>query len=169
VRKAAVLDILPTMTLYEETDAQFAMAYWEWFFFIQAYDFPETLIAAAPEKFLRYELGPLVDRGVIAQEAWSEYLRCIADRAAIHAMCEDYRAGASIDLEHDRSDLDRKLTCPLLVLWGEKNPIWKRFAMLDTWRQRAVAVTGQALPCGHYLPEEAPHATYSRLHGFFSE
>jgi haloacetate dehalogenase len=169
VRKAAVLDILPTLTLYEETDAQFASAYWEWFFFIQGYDFPETLIGAAHEKFLRYELGPLVDGGVIAQEAWNEYLRCIGDRAAIHAMCEDYRAGASIDLEHDRSDLDRQVTCPLLVLWGRENPIWKRFDMLDTWSQRAVNVTGEALPCGHYLPEEAPDATYARLHAFFSE
>jgi haloacetate dehalogenase len=169
VKKAAVLDILPTLTLYEETDAQFAREYWEWFFFIQGYDFPETLIGAAPEKFLRYELGPLVDRGVIAPEAWNEYLRCIGHPAAIHAMCEDYRASASIDLEHDRSDLDRKITCPLLVLWGAENPIWKRFDMVDTWRQRAVTVTGEALPCGHYLPEEAPDATYSRLHEFFSE
>lgn len=169
VTKAAVLDILPTLTLYEETDAQFARAYWEWFFFIQGYDFPETLIGAAPEEFLRYELGPLVDGGVIAQEAWEEYLRCIGDRAAIHAMCEDYRAGASIDLEHDRSDLERKVTCPLLVLWGAKNPIWRRFDMLDTWRQRAATVTGEALACGHYLPEEAPDATYARLQAFFSE
>ena len=169
VTKAAVLDILPTLTLYEETDAQFARAYWEWFFFIQGYDFPEILIGAAPEEFLRYELGPLVDGGVIAQEAWQEYLRCIGDRAAIHAMCEDYRAAASIDLEHDRSDLERKVTCPLLVLWGRKNPIWRRFDMLDTWRQRAAIVTGEALACGHYLPEEAPDATYARLHAFFSE
>src|ERR671924_1930617 len=168
VRKAAVLDILPTLTLYEETDAQFAREYWEWFFFIQGYDFPETLIGAAPEQFLRYELGHLVDSGVVAQEAWNEYLRCIGDPAAIHAMCEDYRAGASIDLEHDRSDLHRKVTCPLLVLWGAKNPIWKRFDMLGIWRQRAVTVTGEALPCGHYLPEEAPDATYTRLHRFFS-
>jgi haloacetate dehalogenase len=169
VTKAAVLDILPTLTLYEETDAQFARAYWEWFFFIQGYDFPETLIGAAPEEFLRYELGALVDGGVIGQQAWEEYLRCIRDRAAIHAMCEDYRAGASIDLEHDRSDLERKVTCPLLVLWGAENPIWRRFDMLDTWRQRAATVTGEALACGHYLPEEAPDATYARLHAFFSE
>jgi haloacetate dehalogenase len=169
VTKAALLDILPTLTLYEETDAQFARAYWEWFFFIQGYDFPETLIAAAPEEFLRYELGALVDGGVIAQQAWEEYLRCIRDRAAIHAMCEDYRAGASIDLEHDRSDLERKVTCPLLVLWGAENPIWRRFDMLDTWRQRAATVTGEALACGNYLPEEAPDATYARLHAFFSE
>ena len=169
VRKAAVLDILPTLTLYEETDAQFARAYWEWFFFIQSYDFPETLIGAAPEKFLRYELGALVDRGVIEAEAWNEYLRCLDDHAAIHAMCEDYRAGASIDLEHDRRDLDHRIACPLLVLWAAENPIWKRFDMVDVWRRRAVTVTGEALSCGHYLAEEAPDATYSRLHQFFSE
>jgi haloacetate dehalogenase len=169
VRKAAVLDILPTLTLYEMTDAEFATAYWEWFFFIQGHDFPEALIGAAPEGFLRYELGPLVDRGVMAPEAWTEYLRCISDPSAIHAMCEDYRAGASIDLEHDRSDLDRKIICPLLVLWGAENPIWKRFDMLDIWRQRAERVEGEALLCGHYLPEEAPDATYARLHAFLSE
>jgi haloacetate dehalogenase len=168
VRKAAVLDILPTLTLYEETDAQFSRAYWEWFFFILDHDFPETLLAAAPETFLRYELGALVDSGVISAEAWNEYLRCLGDHAAIHAMCEDYRAGASIDLEHDRRDLDQKITSPLLVLWGEQNPIWERFDMLDIWRQRAMAVTGEAFPCGHYLAEEAPDATYSRLRQFFS-
>jgi pimeloyl-ACP methyl ester carboxylesterase len=104
-----------------------------------------------------------------SQEAWNEYLRCISDPSAIHAMCEDYRAGASIDLEHDRSDLVRKIACPLLVLWGGKNPIWERFDMLDIWRQRAETVTGEALPCGHYLLEEAPDATYARLHAFFSD
>lgn len=169
VMKAAVLDILPTLTLYEETDAEFAGAYWEWFFFIQRYDFPETLIGAAPEAFLRYELGPLVDGGLIAHEAWEEYLRSISDPSAIHAMCEDYRAGASIDLEHDRSDLGSKIACPLLVLWGEENPVWKRFDMLELWRERADAVTGEALACGHYLPEEAPDATYDRLRAFFSD
>ena len=169
VRKAAVLDILPTLTLYDEADAEFATAYWEWFFFIQGYGFPEALIGAAPESFLRYELGPLVDRGVIAPEAWDEYLRCISDPSAIHAMCEDYRAGASIDLEHDRSDLDRKISCPLLVLWGAENPIWRRFEMLDIWRQRAESVKGEALPCGHYLAEEAPEMTYDSLRAFLSD
>jgi haloacetate dehalogenase len=169
VRKAAVLDILPTLTLYEEADAEFATTYWEWFFFIQGHGFPEALIAAAPESFLRYELWPLVKRGVIAPEAWDEYLRCISDPSAIHAMCEDYRAGASIDLEHDRSDLDRKISCPLLVLWGAENPIWRRFEMLDIWRQRAESVKGEALACGHYLPEEAPHATHDSLHAFLSD
>jgi haloacetate dehalogenase len=169
VRRAAVLDILPTSTLYEQTDAEFARAYWEWFFLIQDDDLPETLIGAAPETFLRYELGALVDTGVIPTPAWEEYLRCIADPAAIHGMCEDYRAGASIDLEHDRNDLGRSVMCPLLVLWGARNPIWKRFDMLDVWRQRARSVTGQALSCGHYLAEEAPDATYARLLRFFSE
>ena len=166
---AATLDILPTLTLYEQTDAQFARAYWEWFFFTQDHAFPETLLAAAPETFLRYELGPLVDSGHISAEAWDDYLRCIDDRAAIHAMCEDYRAGASIDLEHDRRDLGRRITGPLLVLWGAENPIWSRFDMLEIWRQRAMTVTGEGLPCGHYLAEEAPEATSSRLHRFFSE
>jgi haloacetate dehalogenase len=169
VIKAAVLDILPTLTLYQHTDAQFAHLYWEWFFFTQDYDFPETLIAAAPERFLRHELGALLDRGVIARHAWDHYLRCFRDPDAIHAMCEDYRAGASIDLEHDRRDLGRKVSCPLLVLWGQHNPVWNRFDMLEIWRQRAETVTGTALPCGHYLPEEAPQATYAHLRAFLAD
>ena len=168
VRKAAVLDILPTLTLYDETNAQFATAYWEWFFLIQSYDFPETLITAAPEAFLRYELGPLVSSGAVTQDAWNEYLRCLSDASAVHAMCEDYRAGASIDLEHDRGDLNSRIACPLLVLWGGENPIWERFDMLGIWRERAETVTGEALPCGHYLAEEAPDATVARLRAFFS-
>jgi len=168
VRKAALLDILPTLTLYEKANAQFAAAYWEWFFFTQSCDFPETLIAAAPEAFLRYELGALLSSGVVSDEAWSEYLRCISDPSAVHGMCEDYRAGASIDLEHDRHDLDRKIACPVLVLWGAHNPVWERFEMLRVWGERAEDVTGQALPCGHYLAEEAPDATAVRLRAFFS-
>jgi haloacetate dehalogenase len=167
VRRVALLDILPTLTLYERTDAQFATAYWEWFFFLQGNELPETLIAAAPETFLRHELGALVDRGVIAPEAWDEYLRAISDRAAVHAMCEDYRAGASIDLEHDRADLAARIPCPVLLLWGEQNPIWERFDMLEVWRERAMEVAGGPLPCGHYLAEEAPDLTAERLRRFF--
>jgi haloacetate dehalogenase len=167
-RKAAVLDILPTLSLYTEADAQFATAYWEWFFFTQSYDFPETLIAAAPEAFLRYELGPLVSSGAVTRDAWSEYLRCISDPATVHGMCEDYRAGASVDLQHDRGDLSKRIACPLLVLWGRENPIWERFDMLRIWRERAETVTGEALPCGHYLAEETPDATATVLRAFFS-
>jgi haloacetate dehalogenase len=169
VRKAAVLDILPTLTLYDEANSQFAAAYWEWFFFTQSYDFPETLLAATPEAFLRYELGPLLSSGVVTEEAWREYLRCISDPSAIHGMCEDYRAGASIDLRHDRADLNRRIACPLLVLWGEKNPIWERFDMLSIWRQHAQTVTGEGLPSGHYLAEEVPDATVARLLAFLSD
>jgi haloacetate dehalogenase len=168
VRRVALLDILPTLTLYAETDAQFATAYWEWFFFIQGNALPEALISAAPEAFLRHELGALADRGVIAPEAYAEYLRAIRDPAAVHGMCEDYRAGATIDLAHDRADLERRIACPLLVLWGEQNPIWERFDMLEVWRRRAVDVTGEALACGHYLAEEAAEVTLARLRDFFS-
>ena len=168
VRKAALLDILPTLTLYDEANAQFAAAYWEWFFFTQSYDFPETLIAAAPEAFLRYELGPLVSSGVVTREAWREYLRCISDPSTVHGMCEDYRAGASIDLQHDRGDLNKKIPCPVLVLWAGENPVWERFDMLSIWRDRAHTVTGEGVPSGHYLAEEAPDATMARLRAFFS-
>jgi haloacetate dehalogenase len=100
VSRIALLDILPTPFLYAQTDRDFATTYWEWFFFIQGHDFPEQMLSGNPEPFLRYELGDLVDRGVVAPEAWREYLRVLSRWDAVHGMCEDYRAGASVDLEH---------------------------------------------------------------------
>jgi haloacetate dehalogenase len=154
--RVVLLDILPTSVLYEAADRTFACAYWEWFFFIQAADFPETLLAANPESFLRHELGALVDAGVISSDVWQEYLRVLSSKEAMHAMCEDYRAGASIDLEHDAVDAHRRIEIPLLLLWGARNPIWSRFDMLDVWRRFAASVTGSPIDSGHYLPEEAP-------------
>lgn len=166
--KAALLDILPTVTLYENTTKRFATEYYEWFFFIQPYDFPERLLGAEPEAFLQRDLGALRETGVITSKAWNEYLRALKDPRAIHGMCEDYRAGASIDLEYDRVDIDRKIACPLLVLWGEHNPIWQEFDLLKVWQQQAENVVGKSLPCGHYLPEELPEETLKHLLTFFS-
>lgn len=169
LRKAALLDILPTKVLYEQTDKQFASAYWEWFFFIQEGDFPEKLLGANPEAFLRYELGHLVENGVIGSTAWQEYLRALQDEAAMHGMCEDYRAGASIDLEHDAVDQGRLAEVPLLLLWGELNPVWQRFNMLDVWRLFAKSVTGKGIRSGHYLAEEAPSDVLAALLPFLTE
>jgi haloacetate dehalogenase len=169
VRKAAMLDILPTVTLYEHADAGFARAYWEWFFFTQESPFPETLLSAAPAAFLEHELGTLVRSGVIEPEAWAEYLRVISDPLAIQAMCEDYRAGATIDLEHDREDAGRRIACPVLVLWGERNPVWRRFDMSATWRRFASDVEGRGLGCGHYLAEERPADTHELLAEFLTD
>ena len=168
ITKAALLDILPTRTLYEHADAGFARRYWEWFFFTQERPFPETLLAAAPAAFLEHELGALVRSGVIEPAAWTEYLRAISDPLAMRAMCEDYRAAASVDLEHDREDADRRIACPVLVLWGEDNPVWRRFDMAGTWRRFAADVEGHGLACGHYLAEERPAETRDLLAAFLT-
>lgn len=163
IDRAVLLDILPTAFLYAQTDRLFATRYWEWFFFVQESDFPESLLSANPEAFLRYELGELVGKGVITPEAWNEYLRALSDPAAMHSMCEDYRAGASIDLEHDAADADRQMHSPLLLLWGDENPVWQRFDMLEVWRRFAPAVVGHAIAAGHYLAEEAPEEVLARV------
>jgi haloacetate dehalogenase len=168
VQQVAVLDILPTLTMYDHTDSTFATAYWEWFFLTQQRGFPEALISAAHEAFLDHELGALRRRGLIADDAWTAYAEALAEPGAVHGMCEDYRAGATIDLEHDRADLDRRVECPLLALWGTENVVWDRFDVLQVWRDRAVDVTGQGLPCGHYLAEEEPVVTAQLLADFFA-
>jgi haloacetate dehalogenase len=101
-------------------------------------------------------------------EAWPEYLRCNADPATVHANCEDYRAAASIDLEHDAADIaaGKKLTMPLLALWGKQGVIEKQFHALEDWRKVATDVRGGAIDCGHYIPEEAPDALYDELIAF---
>src|SRR6266567_2129322 len=164
VKKAAVLDIAPTYKMYMSTDKEFATIYYHWFFLIQPADFPERLIAAQPEYFLRSSLRRWAgDPSAIASEAMAEYIRCFSDPASIHATCEDYRAAASIDLQHDETDMQQKVGCPLLVLWGEKGFVGRKYDVLATWRERADHVQGQAIPSGHFLPEEAPEETYKAL------
>jgi haloacetate dehalogenase len=169
VEKAAILDILPTLTMYEETDRDFATAYWHWFFLIQPYDMPERFIEGGKGAYVHEGLWPLVERGAISPEAWSAYERSSLDPAAIHGLCEDYRAAATIDLEHDRADREqgRRIECPVLVLWGNRNPVWSRFDMLEVWRRHARHVSGGSLDCGHFLPEESPDETLARLLAFF--
>ncbi len=178
VTQAAVLDIAPTLTLYERTDMSFAMGYYEWFLLPQPEPFPERLIGADPEFYLRYELlGWSKDTGsdissIFTPECLAEYERCFCDPKTIHATCEDYRAAASIDLEHDRDDREagRKIQCPLLVLWGEANRVLRNFDMLDVWRKVSdKAVEGHVLPCGHYLPEEVPQKVIEAFESFFTK
>jgi haloacetate dehalogenase len=126
------------------------------------------LLSGNPEAFLRYELGDLLDRGVITPEAWSEYLRVLSDPGAMHSMCEDYRAGAGIDLEHDAADSGKRVSCPLMVLWGEQNPIYRRFDMLEVWRRFALNVVGASIRAGHYLAEEAPDEVLAQLLPFLT-
>ncbi len=169
VSRLAVLDIIPTYQAFAATDKALATAYYHWFFLIQPYDLPETLIGADPEYYLRKKIGAWSDDpGAFAPEAFTEYLRCFNDPAAIHASCEDYRAAASIDLEHDEADLDRKLACPVLALWGEKGMVHRLHDVIACWRERAADVSGRPLPCGHYLAEEAPEETAAELVRFFA-
>ncbi len=168
--KLAVLDIVPTHKVFATVDMEVARGYFHWFFLIQRHDLPERMIGADPESFMRYMMGRWgADAGAFTNDAMAEYVRCFSDPATIHASCEDYRAAASIDLEHDEQDMDRKLQCPLLALWGEKGLVHRSYDVLETWRERAADVRGQALACGHFLPEEAPEETCRALVDFFHD
>ena len=167
VRKLAVLDIIPTYTMYGTTDKEFATAYYHWFFLIQPPPFPETLIGKNPEFFLRNCIERWShDISAFTPEALAEYLRCFCDPATIHSTCEDYRASATIDLQHDRTDITQKIHCPLLVLWGKEGFVGHKYQILATWWSKGSNVRGAALECGHFLPEEAPDETYQALRDF---
>ena len=168
VRKIAVLDIVPTRTIYRATNQGIATDYYHWFFLIQPFDFPERLIGADPDYYFTHTLqGWGSRRDVYAPEVLAEYLRCFRDPATIHAACEDYRAAASIDLAHDEADLNRRIEVPFLALWGKHGIMEKYFDVLATWRERAADVRGHALDCGHFLPEEVPAETAAALREFF--
>jgi haloacetate dehalogenase len=164
-----LLDISPTLTMYERTTMAFAQAYYHWFFLTQPAPLPETLIGANPQFYLRAKLGGWGSAGtaVFDSAALAEYERCFADPAAIHAMCEDYRAAASIDLAHDRADADRRIRCPVHVLWGERGVVHRLFTPLEDWRANCAGpVGGRALPSGHYIPEEVPELLAAELERF---
>jgi haloacetate dehalogenase len=165
----AVLDIVPTRTVFRATNQSLANAYYHWFFLSQPYDLPERLIGADPIYYLRWKLGAWAALEKFAPDALAEYERCFADPAVIHASCEDYRAAASIDLVHDEADLERRIQCPLLALWGTRGVMERHFDVLATWRERAAGpVSGRALGCGHFLAEERPEETAKELLAFFA-
>ena len=168
VLKACVMDIAPTHYMFSHTDQAFATGYYHWFFLIQPDGLPERMIGADPEYFLTEKLrrwaGP---HAQFDKAAVAEYLRCFADPAAIHASCEDYRAAASIDMQHDEADMQVKLSAPLLVLWGAEGFVNRTYDLLNVWRERADDVQGRALNSGHFLPEEAPDEVSAALLSFF--
>jgi haloacetate dehalogenase len=172
VSRLALIDIAPTLDMYEATDMRFASAYYHWFFLIQPAPGPEQMIQAAPLNYLRWKLGGW-GAGTLAHiepEAMAEYERCFSDPAAIHGACEDYRASAGIDLEHDRLSRERgeKIACDTLLLWGQRGVIQALFDPLALWRaQCAAGLEGQVLPAGHFIPEEMPQATAQSLRVFF--
>lgn len=166
VERLALLDIIPTLDVFNAVDQQVATGTYHWFFLIQPAPFPETLIGHDPAYFLRWHLRSWSAGrdDFFAPEALAAYEAAFADPATIHATCEDYRAGASIDLVHDAADLGRRVECPALVLWGEKG---KPADLDEIWRRYAADVTGKALPTGHFLAEEAPDETAAALLEFF--
>lgn len=169
VERVALLDIIPTATAFARLDKRLATYYYHWFFLIQPDGLPERMIGRDPDFFLDRLLRSWGSgESAFAPEAVAEYRRCFRDPATIHATCEDYRAGASIDLEHDAADSDQKVRCPLLVLWGKHGVVGRLYDPLTIWRDKAIHVEGEALPCGHFLPEEAPQATLASLQAFLA-
>ncbi len=167
IDKAAILDIVPTRTLFLATDKALAHGYYHWFFLSQSEPLPERLIGADPLFYLHHTLAhwsATRDLTPFVPEALADYERCFTDPATIHATCNDYRAAAAIDLEHDEADQDRRIACPLLALWGERALMHRHFDVLATWREKASGpVSGHPLPCGHFLPEERPDETLTAL------
>ncbi|MGR3490644.1 MAG: alpha/beta fold hydrolase [Shimia sp.] len=166
--KVAVLDIAPTAEMYGATDMAFATGYYHWFFLIQPAPLPERMIGADPAFYLRSKIGAWSKGNDAAFDpaAVAEYIRCFDDRT-IHASCQDYRASATIDLEHDAAETAR-VDLPLLVLWGAKGLVGRTYDMPGIWRGYFRDVTGHALPCGHFLPEEQPDATAHALLAFLA-
>ena len=170
IERLCMMDIVPTIEHFERTDMAFALGYYHWFWFAQPHPFPEELINAAPETWFRaHTAREPKDGGFFRQEALDDYLRAAHDPAAIAGMCEDYRAAASIDLEHDRISRvqGQKIQCPLLILWGSKGKIGGWYDPLDLWRQYCGAdVAGAPVQSGHYLAEEAPAEVLAQLDRF---
>jgi haloacetate dehalogenase len=164
-----VLDISPTLTMYERTTMEFARLYYHWFFLIQPAPLPERLIGADPIFYLRTKVGGWGSGGTqfFDARALAEYERCFQAPAAIHAMCEDYRAASTVDLEHDRADAAHRVACPVRVLWGERGVVARLFTPLADWRAKSAgAVSGRPTPTGHYIAEEAPDLLADEIEAF---
>ncbi|MCZ2498095.1 alpha/beta fold hydrolase [Xylophilus sp. Kf1] len=172
VSRLVLLDIAPTLAMYRQTGEAFARAYWHWFFLIQPAPLPERLIEADPAGYIRDVMGRRsAGLAPFDPRALAEYMRCIALPGAARGMCEDYRAAAGIDLLHDQEDREafRKLAMPLRVLWGAQGVVHQCFDPLAEWRQVALQVEGQALPCGHYIAEEAPALLLEQVRDFLAQ
>jgi len=170
VSRVAFLDIAPTLSMYEATDQQFATAYFHWFMLIQPYPMPETLLSNNVEFFLNAALKHGTKKADCPEDtAMAEYLRCFNTPEAIHATCEDYRASATIDLEHDRRNAGTKLEMPVLALWGEHGFVGQRYDVIAEWEKVAEDVSGQAIPGGHFLLDESPDETLQALQTFLNK
>lgn len=161
--KLVILDIVPTYLLYQRITQEFATIFYHWFLLVQPPPFPETIVQNSAEYFLNSTLlrlggSKLTDAlpDWISPSVFQEYLRTFRQPDTIHAICEDYRAAASIDLVHDNADSAKKIQCPLLVLWSENGPFHRMYNVLETWQECAVQAQGKAMPTGHFLPEQMP-------------
>ncbi len=169
VKRLAVLDIAPTSSMYSAADMDFGRAYYHWFFLIQPAPLPETLIGNNAEFYLRKKLAQWGrTNDAVTEAAFAEYLACFAKPETIHATCEDYRAAASIDLDHDRADADHKLAMPVLALWGERGFVGQTYDVITEWQKVAQDVRGHGVPGGHFLAEESPAETLAALSAFFA-
>lgn len=167
VTKAVFVDIAPTATMYALTNKEFATKYFWWFFLIQPEPFPEKLIGFDPDYFLHHHIdGQIKIKGCVEDKAFNEYLRCYKDPRTIHAICEDYRAAATIDLDDDKEDADKKIQCPLYLLWGARGTVGKLYDVVGTWKEKAVTVSGEALDCGHSPEEECPSGFLEKVLAF---
>jgi haloacetate dehalogenase len=169
VRSYTALDVVPTLKMYSSVSKGFATAYYHWFFLIQKAPLPENLLKGKVPHYIIGRIGhnPAGIK-IFADAAMKQYERAFRDPKCIHATCEDYRAGASIDLVHDRKDARRKIRMPVLALWGKMGVIEQYFQPLRDWREFASDVRGRSLDCGHFLPEEKPAEVLQELRRFFA-
>ncbi|MGO9994590.1 MAG: alpha/beta fold hydrolase [Steroidobacteraceae bacterium] len=170
VTRLALLDIVSTKAVYEQAGMALATAYYHWYFLIQPRPLPERLIGSDPEFWLGMLIAKLAaNPSTFSDAIMAEYLRTFGTPEGIHAVCEDYRAGAGVDLANDRTDVSagRKIDCPTLILWGARSVVGKLFQPLETWRDLVASPMGEAIDCGHFIPEEQPAETLRALRAFF--
>jgi len=169
VERCVFVDIAPTATMYALTEKTFATRYFWWFFLIQPAPLPEKMIGSDPEFFLQRHIdGQIKIPGATEPHIMAEYLRCYRNPETLRAICEDYRAAATIDLEDDAADSDKRILCPVQLLWGEKGTVGQLYDVISTWQEKAINVEGTALPCGHAPHEEIPEQMLAAVLPFLS-
>ena len=170
VERLAVFDVIPILEAWSRSDARFAQTYWPWILLSQKAPLPETYLLGAPEAVFRNPFG----QGSFSKEILEEYVSTYREPARVHGICEEYRAAATVDVEHDRADkqASKRIECPMLHLWAEGGPLDAFYAKdggpLGIWRQWAPHAQGQSMKGGHFFPEENPEDTFVRLKGFLS-
>ncbi len=169
VKKVMMLDICPTLAMYEKTNMEFASAYWHWFFLIQPSPVPETFMVQNPRVWFQQKI---YDGGATNEEVLSWHISCVEDAETARGMCEDYRAAATVDLEEQREDLEkgRKIRCPTKVVWGREGIIEKMFDAVKEWRRVSEGVVeGEVVDSGHFIPEERPETLGRCILEFFKD